>query len=168
MYSSIIRQIDAPLTFNSMMLRKQVALFALKNPVLMLPYVERILIDTPSYEHWVHGIASGQLWGDETVLIAISLMWNVAITVIGYNGLVPIQHTRANADIYLLGNGDITQGDNTHFSGTCKYNLRFTDDDDDDDTFEVCRCILFCDYIIFLYFSVTRTRRGSFWCGGRF
>jgi hypothetical protein len=77
-----------------------------------------------SYETWVHGICMKKIWGDEMVLAVVSMMWNVAITVITATDKIKIYHNRKQADLYLLANG--VAGNLTHFSGTCKY-LTFID-----------------------------------------
>jgi hypothetical protein len=80
--------------------------------------VDNILIDERSFEGWVRGIETGDVWGDETVIIAVSLMWNIPISVITINGIMPVFHDEAEPTILLLGNGPFHKID--HFSGTGK------------------------------------------------
>jgi hypothetical protein len=99
-------------------MRKQIALHCLQYPHIFAPYFELIKDQEVSYEGWVRGIAEGTVWGDETVLLVIAHMWNVAITVITLNGFNNIFHTKDKPDIVLIGNG--IMGDMYHFSGTGK------------------------------------------------
>ena len=117
----------------------------------MYPYYELIAHDCPSYQHWVLGIDSGAVWGDETVMVAISLMWNIAITCVTPQGLVPIHHRRRRADVYILCNG-APGGDNYHFSATGRLLSEYIVN------------YLFHHFVysvlrIYLYSTVSRTRR---------
>jgi hypothetical protein len=81
-----------------------------------MKFFQHIIVDEVSYEGWVRGMADGHLWGDETGMIAIAHMWNVAISVITPLGIYAIYHTRARADIYIIANGPM--GNISHFSAT--------------------------------------------------
>jgi hypothetical protein len=96
----------------------QVALYCLRNAHKLKKFFDPIEIDEVSYEGWVRGIASGRLWGDETVLTVISHMWNVAISVITPLGVYDIYHTKNAADIYIIANGPMGGNLTSHFSGT--------------------------------------------------
>jgi hypothetical protein len=119
-----LKQLDiAPGHFKVEHLRKQVAMYCLRNAYVMNRFVNKIKIDEGSFEAWIQGIVCGDVWGDETVLIAIAKMWNVAITVITVTGDVRIFHNKDVADIYLLANG--VRYKFTHFSATGKRKKHF-------------------------------------------
>ena len=118
MYLAILDQVQSPPGYTVAMLRRQIANWLLKYPHRMAPYWEPIRSDYVSYEHWVRGIDSGRCWGDETVLIALTMMWNVSVTVVRADAVTPIQHREENPDIMLLGNGRISENNNTHFVST--------------------------------------------------
>jgi hypothetical protein len=116
MYNAVLCQIQRPREFDESKLRRQLELFALSYPYILRPFVDHILLDELSYEGWVRGIGSKQVWGNETVLIAISLMWNVSISIMTPTSVFPVYHNEKVPDIVIMANGE--KGDMTHFSGT--------------------------------------------------
>lgn len=60
------------------------------------------------------------MYGNETVLIAIAMMWNISISVLFCNGeIVKIYHDKDEADVVIVSNG--TGFDTTnHFVGSGK------------------------------------------------
>jgi hypothetical protein len=80
-----------------------------------------IKFEEVSYENWVRGISDKRLWGDETVLIAITKMWNIAISVVTASGITAICHTKEVADIYLVANGPLHNV--SHFSSSGKSHM---------------------------------------------
>jgi hypothetical protein len=117
MYAAVLEQIDFSMrTFTPLMFRRQIGLYLLRNADFMEPFFDVIKIDEVSYEGWVRGIVDRRLWGDETVLIAISNMWNVSITVVTPQGIYPIYHDKRQPDIVIMTNGPMNKM--SHFSST--------------------------------------------------
>ena len=120
MYAAVLEQVAHPTNYSVTDFRRQIAHYLLTHPHQLNPFYENISGDYENYEDWVRGVHIPRTWGDETVLIAIALMWNVSISVIFPDEVLKMQHNRDVADIYLLGNGECKQGTNTHFSATGK------------------------------------------------
>ena len=106
MYNAVLRQCALPADYTVKMFRCQIALYALKNPHKLKRYVDLITTDELSYQGWVRGIQSGRIWGDETVLVTISLMWNISISIVTSKGIQDIYHAEDCPDIVLVWNGE--------------------------------------------------------------
>jgi hypothetical protein len=104
-------------TFQPPAFRRQIALYCLRHADELDEYFAPIKFDEVSFEGWVRGMADQRLWGDETVLVAITKMWNIAITVVCPDGIYPVYHTKENADIYIVANAPLGPTVK-HFSST--------------------------------------------------
>ena len=119
LYWAILKQMCIPATYMVDMFCHQIAHYMLLYPSKLYPYIQLILHDELLYEGWVQGILDQSIWGDESMLITISMMWNVLITVVDPEGIHNIHHQSSIHHIMLLANTMYWHV--MHFSATGNY-----------------------------------------------
>ena len=79
MFASILSQVYLGSDlYDAGMLRRQVALYMLKNPDVFHEYVcHHLMEDDGSYESYYHNIFRGDSWGEQLCVAAVVRMWNV-------------------------------------------------------------------------------------------
>ena len=94
------------------MFHHQIVHYALSYPSELYPYVQLILHDELLYDRWVQGILDWSIWGDESMLMVISMMWNIPIMVVDVVDQLNIYHMLLVNTVYQHA---------MHFSATSNY-----------------------------------------------
>lgn len=131
LFESILSQIQHPVDYTPRMLRRQAAMYMLKDPDFFKPYVEMVCsskeIDQEGVHHkfesYVTNLFKGTLWGDNLVCGAISKMFGVHISIVSpkFKEPLPIYHNTKKPHIVVCVNGDYsTENALTHYFGSSK------------------------------------------------
>ena len=83
LFRAILRQVYYPKGYTIDMFRRQVVYYMAKHCEFFSHRAKLILQELNlSYQAYLLGIASGEIWGDSVILLAISIMFNISITVL--------------------------------------------------------------------------------------
>ena len=108
-FDSIMAQLHVPKKFTSNVMRHQLASYFIENVDFLYPKMSSYLqSNNLTYLSYVMGIYHGSIWGDEFIIGAIAMMFNIRITLISpyFNDLWHIFHDGLEeADIILVVNG---------------------------------------------------------------
>jgi hypothetical protein len=134
MFEALLLQVEHPASYTAEHLRRQVVMFCAENPDLILAsQIEQIrglyseggregeqAHPGPfSYRDYLTWMSQRNTWGDQVVLAAVSMMWDVTISIVdaSLDIHLPIRHQRPlqNADIVLVYNGI------SHYNAASKY-----------------------------------------------
>lgn len=129
LFSSILQQIQHDPKYTSNMLRRQTALYLMKNVDFFFKYLEPILQeDDMSFTSYVKNIFDGNIWGETLLASVIGRMFKLKITVTNttYEKDIKLFHKAKTPDIVIIANGGEWFSENpaTHFSATGKNNLK--------------------------------------------
>ena len=102
-------QLHVPKKYSNDMMRHQLASFLIQEVDFFYPLVESHLETLNiNFCTYVHGIYSGEIWGDEIMIGAIGKMFNIRISIVSpyYNDVWNVYHdARYIPDIVLIANG---------------------------------------------------------------
>lgn len=131
MYDAILSQVVHPISYTSTHLRHQILMFIMDNAEQFLQlqgdHIQAVYgvpaVDDEqahggpfSLVTWLQHQSRAETWGDGIILYAVSLMWDVTLSVVSFDGwrVTPFRHEYAGlsvVDILLLFNG------RSHYSG---------------------------------------------------
>ena len=116
-YKACLQQTSHPDNYDEDDLRRHCSYFLAKYPEVIEPHIREGL-EGQTVKSWIINQFEGRMYGDIIALTCISLMWNVAITVITPH--MPPMHLfhskKAKPDIVLVHNG--RTGAQGHFTST--------------------------------------------------
>ena len=122
---AICLQLHVPKKYSNDMMRHQLASFLIKKLIFFYPLVESQLKTLNiNFCTYVHGIYSGEIWGDDIMIGANGKMFNIRISIVSpyYNDIWNVYHDgHYLSDIVLIANGLDFSNDKkkiTHISAT--------------------------------------------------
>ena len=94
-------------------MRTQVAAYMAANVYFFFPRMEKYLQygerpdEKLTYEAYLMGVHSGEIWADIYMLMAISRMWNISISIISpaYKSMWNLFHDSKSPNIVIVSNG---------------------------------------------------------------
>ena len=112
-YKAILHQLHYPSGYTIQMFRHQIGYYLAKHCEFFAQKAEYILKSlNMSYQAYILNVATGQIWGDAVILTAISIMFNVSITIYApcYTHPWKIHHDSKKPQIVLIFNGEDWEG----------------------------------------------------------
>lgn len=107
-YRAVLDQINHPRGFTSTMLRAQTAYYIARQSFHFERYLHEFLLDANmTLESYINNVFTGHIWCDRIIIGAISMMFNVPITVLSPTYAQPwkVFHNTAHPGIILIANG---------------------------------------------------------------
>ena len=110
LFASLRRSIDCPLEYSNTHLRRQIVVTVTKNPEFFWPMLalhikgnfghirlSKSVYDKRSLVGYLRALLKRKFWGEEMVLMIVSMMWQVSLTVITRETLRSIKFRHSNA-----------------------------------------------------------------------
>lgn len=130
MFEAVLNQIKHPKDYTAISLRKQVAMYLIKNVEVFNEFIEPICVAKSlddnveqSFESYVTNVYKGTIWGDNVILSAIGRMWNMSVSIISpeFKDVMHIFHNNP-PQVVLIANGGFLESKTptSHFSATGK------------------------------------------------